>query len=190
MSGIVVIGASLGGLNALERVLERLPAGFAAPILVVQHRADDNRSLLPALLDTHAELDVCEAEDKAALRPGCVLVAPAGYHALVEPGHVELSTEEAVRFSRPSIDLAMETAAQAYGSETVGVVLTGANDDGSRGLAAIRRAGGCAIVQDPEGAERSSMPEAAIEAASPQWVLPLAEIGPRLAAIAGSEARS
>jgi len=184
MSGIVVIGASLGGLRALERVLGVLPGDFALPVLVVQHRAEDARSLLPELLARHTELRVGEAEDKTALRAGHVLVAPAGYHALVEPGHVELSTEAEVAFSRPSIDVALETAAQAYGPRAVGVVLTGANDDGAHGLAEVRRRGGVAIVQDPASAERASMPEAAIRAADPQWVLGLEEIGDRLVALA------
>ena len=184
MSGIVVIGASLGGLSALERVLEQLPRGFALPILVVQHRAEDARSLLSELLDRHSVLRVCEAEDKSPLEPGTVLVAPAGYHALVEPGHVELSTEAEIEFNRPSIDVALETAAVAYGSGTVGVVLTGANDDGAHGLAEVRRRGGIAIVQDPASAERAAMPEAAIAAADPQWVLGLEDIGRRLVTVA------
>lgn len=184
MSGIVVIGASTGGLHALERVLCGLPADFGLPVLAVQHRADDGSGMLAGLLRRHTLLDVCEAEDKSPLRPGCVLVAPAGYHALVEPGHVSLSTEPEVRYSRPSIDVALESAAEAYGDRTVGVVLTGANDDGAIGLAEIRRRGGLAIVQDPAEAERRSMPDAAIAAADPQWVLALEEIGPRLAAIA------
>jgi two-component system chemotaxis response regulator CheB len=186
MSGIVVIGASLGGLSALERVLGELPADFALPVLLVQHRAEDARSLLPELLDRHSALPVREAEDKTALEGGVVLVAPAGYHALVEPGHVELSTEAEVAFSRPSIDVALETAAVAYGRNTVGVVLTGANDDGAHGLAEVRRHGGTAIVQDPASAERAAMPEAAISAADPQWVLGLEEIGRRLATIGAS----
>lgn len=184
MNGIVVIGASMGGLQALERVLQNLPADFALPILVVQHRADDGSGMLGGLLRRHTPLDVCEAEDKSQLKPGCVLVAPAGYHALVEPGHVSLSTEAEVRYSRPSIDVALESAAEAYGDRTIGVVLTGANDDGAIGLAEIRRRGGIAVVQDPAEAERRAMPDAAIAAAAPQWVLPLEEIGPRLVAIA------
>ncbi|MEJ7784200.1 MAG: chemotaxis protein CheB [Solirubrobacteraceae bacterium] len=190
MSQIVVIGASLGGLNALERVLHGLPEDFALPVLVVQHRSEEGPALLAGLLGRHSPLQVCEAEDKSPLKPGCVLVAPAGYHALVEPGHVSLSTEAEVRYSRPSIDVALETAAEAYGERAVGVVLTGANDDGAHGLAEVRRRGGVAIVQDPAEAESRSMPEAAIAAADPQWILGLEEIGPRLAAIAaGAEVR-
>lgn len=193
MSQIVVIGASLGGLNALERVLHGLPEDFALPVLVVQHRSEEGPALLAGLLGRHSPLQVCEAEDKSPLiggPPAHVLVAPAGYHALVEPGHVSLSTEAEVRYSRPSIDVALETAAEAYGERAVGVVLTGANDDGAHGLAEVRRRGGVAIVQDPAEAESRSMPEAAIAAADPQWILGLEEIGPRLAAIAaGAEVR-
>lgn len=183
MSGIVVIGASAGGLHALETILDRLPADYPVPVLVVQHRAGDGPALLPGLLARHTRLGVREADDKAELRPGCVLVAPAGYHVLVERGHVSLSTEAEVRFSRPSIDVAFDTAAEAYGSRAVGVVLTGANDDGSRGLAAIRRAGGMAIVQEPGSARYSAMPAAAVAAADPQWILPIEEIAERLVAL-------
>ena len=183
MSGIVVIGASAGGLHALEAILDPLPADYSKPILVVQHRSDDGSALLSGLLARHTRLVVSEADDKSALRPGCVLVAPAGYHALVEDGHVSLSTDGEVRFSRPSIDVSFETAAEAYGERAVGVVLTGANDDGSRGLAAIRRAGGTAIVQEPASAEHTAMPAAAVAAADPQWVLPLEAIAERLVAL-------
>lgn len=187
--GIVVIGASLGGLQAVGTVIGGLAADFPLPVLVVQHRAENGPGLLAELLDREAVLKVCEAEDKMALRPGRVLVAPAGYHALVEPGHVELSTEDHVRFSRPSIDVTLETAAEAYGRSTIGVVLTGANDDGAAGLAGVRRRGGTAIVQDPASAEGPAMPAAAIEAAAPQWVLPVEAIAERLVALsrAGGE---
>jgi two-component system chemotaxis response regulator CheB len=188
MSGIVIIGASVGGLQAVEAVLEEVPAGFALPVVVVQHRADDQSHLLHRLLARHSHLDVCEAEDKAELREGCVLVAPAGYHTLIEDEHVELSTEPEVRFSRPSIDVTFESAARAFGPRAIGVVLTGANDDGARGLAEIRRHGGTAIVQDPATAMNPRMPEAAIAACDPEWVLPLGEIGAKLVDLAGQEA--
>ena len=190
MSGIVVIGASVGGLQAVEEVLGGLHSDCAVPIVVVQHRADDQSRMLHSLLDRHCPLEVCEAEDKSELRPGCVLVAPGGYHLLIEDAHVELSMEAEVSFSRPSIDVTFLSAARAYGPATVGVVLTGANEDGARGLAEIRRHGGTAIVQDPAEALNPRMPEAAIAAADPQWVLPLAEIGPRLIALTRQEARS
>ncbi len=184
---VVVIGASWGGLQAVSEILDGMPADFPAPIVIVQHRSPDAGDLLAHLLDRHGPLTVKEAEDKTALSPGCVHVAPPGYHVLVERGHLELSTEAQVQFSRPSIDVAMETAAHSYGHRAVGVILTGANADGAAGLAEIRRLGGIAVAQDPATAERSDMPAAAIEAAQPQHVCPLHEIAPLLVRIAASE---
>jgi two-component system chemotaxis response regulator CheB len=184
MSGIVVIGASVGGLRAVERLLAGLPADFPAPVVVVQHRADDHSGVLHGLLDRHCALQVCEAEDKGELKPGCVLVAPGGYHTLVEEDHVELSAEAEVAFSRPSIDVTFESAARTFGPLAVGVVLTGANEDGAAGLAAIRAHGGTAIVQDPAEALNPRMPEAAIAAADPHWVLRLEAIPARWVALA------
>ena len=186
MSGcdLVIIGASWGGLRAISEILGGLPEDFPAPVVVVQHRQPGQEDLLSGLLDRQGPLTVTEAEDKSKLQPGCVHVAPSGYHVLVEPGHLELTTEAEVRFSRPSIDVAMESAAHAYGDRAIGVVLTGANDDGAAGLAEIRRLGGVAVAQDPETAERSVMPAAAIEAAHPQHVVQLGEIAPLLVQLA------
>ena len=189
MTGIVVIGTSAGGLDALHRVLGALPAGFPAPVVVVQHRQAGTADLLSELLDRRCALPVAEAEDKAELVPGRVLVAPGGYHLLVERGSVALSVDEPVKFSRPAIDVTFESAADAYGSDVVAVVLTGANDDGAEGLAAVRRAGGFTVVQDPATAERAEMPEAARLAARPQAVLGLDEIGPLVARLAAGAAR-
>jgi len=189
VSAIVVIGSSLGGLHALEQVLGGLPGDFPVPLLAVQHRAPDGPALLSGLLQRHCALEVCEAEDKAELRAGRVLVAPAGYHVLVEPGHVALSLEAEVALSRPSIDVAFETAARAYGRQAIAIVLTGANDDGARGLAEICRLGGTAIVQDPATARGPQMPAAAIDAVDPRLVLALEEIAPRLAELAAERAQ-
>src|SRR6476661_4986287 len=164
---LVIIGASWGGLQAVGEVLRGLPPGFPVPVLVVQHRGEDAGDLLRELLDRTASLPVREVEDKAPFADG-VHVAPPGYHVLVEPRHFALSTEAEVRFSRPSIDVALETAADALGAGVVGVVLTGNNEDGAAGLAAVRRRGGMAIVQDPDTAERRAMPAAAQAAARPQ----------------------
>jgi two-component system chemotaxis response regulator CheB len=183
----VIIGASWGGLHAVGEVLSGLPADFPAPVLVVQHRAAQGPDLLAGLLDRSGALPVREADDKDPLEPGTVLIAPAGYHVMVEPGHLELSTEAAVHHSRPSIDVAMQTAAHAYGTGTVGVVLTGANTDGADGLAEIRRVGGMAIVQDPATAERPTMPAAALAAADPHAVAPLGEIAGLLVRITAGE---
>src|SRR3954447_10202099 len=157
---LIVIGASWGGLHAVGEILAGLPADFRVTVLVVQHRAEDAQDLLAGLLDRRGPLPVREVEDKAPLLGPGVLVAPQGYHVLVERDHFALSTEAQVRFSRPSIDVALETAADALGPAVVGVVLTGANDDGAVGLAAVRRRGGVAVVQDPDSAERSAMPAA------------------------------
>jgi two-component system, chemotaxis family, protein-glutamate methylesterase/glutaminase len=181
---LVIIGASWGGLAAVGEVLRGLPADFELPILVVQHRSESADDVLADLLDRAGPLPVREVEDKQPLEPGAVFVAPPGYHVLVEADHLALSTEAQVHFSRPSIDVALETAADAIGAGVVGVVLTGNNDDGAAGLAAVRRRGGYAIVQDPDTALRPTMPAAARAAADPQAVAPLEEIAPLLVRLA------
>jgi len=182
--GIVAIGASWGGLAAIERVLGALPADFAAPVVIAQHRRRGVDGGLADLLGGHCKLQVCEAEDKQALEPGRVLLAPPDYHLLVEPGAVALSVDEPVHYSRPSIDVLLRSAADAYGDGAVGVVLTGANDDGASGLAQIVARGGTAIVQDPESAERREMPDAALAAAPAAHVLAIEQIGRTLAGLA------
>ena len=175
MSGydVVVIGASWGGMRALKRVLSELPADFPTPIAVAQHRdADAEDDLLPTLLSRHTELEIADADDKDRLEAGRVLLAPPGYHMLIEDGSVALSVDEPVQFARPSIDVLFESAASEYGARTVGVVLTGANADGAHGLGAIKRRGGYTIVQDPSTAERTEMPEAAL-AVGPNAVIDL-----------------
>jgi two-component system chemotaxis response regulator CheB len=181
------MGGSWGGMHAVGEILAGLPEDFPLPVLVVLHRADDSSERLGGILDRRGPLPVLEAEDKAALSPGCVRIAPAGYHLIVEEGYVALSLEEEVQFSRPSIDVTLETAADAYRAGTVGVVLTGSNSDGADGLAAIRRAGGTAIVQDPATAERSAMPAAALAAADPQHIVALEDIAPLLVRLATEE---
>ncbi len=178
---LIVIGASWGGLHAVGEVLAGLPGDFGPTVLVVQHRAEESEDLLAGLLDRRGPLPVREVEDKDPLHSGCVLVAPAGYHVLVEPDHFALSTEAEVRFSRPSIDVTLETAADALGPAVVGVVLTGANDDGAAGLAAVRARGGFAIVQNPDTATAPMMPAAARESA--QVVAELGEIAALLTQI-------
>jgi two-component system chemotaxis response regulator CheB len=190
---LIIIGASWGGLEAVSRILAVLPGDFAVPVLVVLHRAEDAGDLLAALLDRAGPLPVREVEDKQPVaRPG-VSVAPPGYHVLVERDHFALSTEAQVAFSRPSIDVALETAADAFGPALAGVILTGNNADGAAGLAEVRRRGGTAIVQDPETAVRPTMPAAARDAARPHLVGGLDEIGALLARLSrpgadGSEA--
>lgn len=178
---IVAIGASWGGLHAVGTVLAGLGPSFGAAVVVAQHRdGHDDQGLLPELLARRTPLAVAEGEDKGALVPGRVVVAPAGYHLLVEERCVELSCEDLVQFSRPSIDVLFESVAGAFGDRAIGVVLTGANGDGARGLAEIGRRGGHTVVQDPASAERAEMPRAALEAVDPDAVLPLDEIAPHL----------
>ena len=184
---LVAIGASWGGLLAVERVLEGLPEDFAAPVVIAQHRrADFDTGRLRDLLDARCALTVCEAEDKQALGAGTVLLAPADYHLLVERGSVALSVDPQVNFSRPSIDVLFGSAADAYGDRTAGVVLTGANADGADGLARIAARGGAVIVQDPATAERAEMPEAALAAVPEARVATVEEIGALLTAIVGT----
>ena len=183
--GLVAMGASWGGLRAVEAVLGALPQDFAVPVVIAQHRqvgSDDGT--LVRLLDARCALTVCEAEDKQPLDPGVVLVAPADYHLLVEPGAVALSVDAPLNYSRPSIDILLSSAAHAYGDRVAGVVLTGSNADGALGLAQIAGRGGAAIVQDPESAERREMPEAALRATPEARVLALDEIGPALTQLA------
>jgi len=177
--GVVAIGASWGGLHAIGTVLGGLPADFGAPIVVAQHRGADD-GMLAGLLDRGSRLRVRDAEDKDRLVAGEVLVAPPDYHLLVDGDSVALSVDEPVAFSRPSIDVLLTSAAASYGARVVGVVLTGSNRDGAAGLRAIRARGGIAIVQDPDEAERSEMPRAALEGCPGAQVRRLAAIAPEL----------
>lgn len=187
---LIAIGASWGGLNAVERVLEGLPAEFEPAIVVAQHRAADaERHGLTDRLTRHTPLPVCEAGDKDPITPGQVHVAPQDYHLLVEPGTFALSVDAPVRFSRPSIDVMFESAADSYGGRVAGVLLTGANADGAAGLLRIRDRGGPTIVQDPDAAQRREMPDAAIAAGAAERVVGLEEIAPLLVEIAADPAR-
>ncbi|MDP2709574.1 MAG: chemotaxis protein CheB [Solirubrobacteraceae bacterium] len=184
---LVALGASWGGLQAIETVLGALPSTFPATVVIAQHRPSAGQDgMLEHLLDTHCALAVTEAEDKQELRPGCVVVAPADYHLLVDAGRAALSVDEPLHYSRPSIDVLFGSAAAAYGDRAAGVVLTGANADGAHGLAQIAARGGHAIVQDPDCAERSEMPAAALWSTPEAQVLALEQIGPALVELAGT----
>jgi two-component system chemotaxis response regulator CheB len=173
---LVVIGTSWGGLKAIEILLSGLPKDFPLAIAIAQHRHRNAGDLLCGLLQRHSPLPLVEAQDKQTIVPGQVYLAPADYHLLVEHGNFALSTEAPVLYSRPSIDLLFESAADAYTHRAIGVILTGANHDGSQGLAALKKRGGLAIVQEPTEAESSSMPTAAIAATQVDHILPLAKI--------------
>lgn len=173
---LIVVGASLGGFKALEVLVGSLPPNFQVPIAAVQHRSSDSDELLITLLNRESRLPVVEVEDKQAIFPGRIYMAPANYHLLVEEGHFALSTEGPVQFARPSIDVLFESAADTYRNRVVAVLLSGSNSDGSRGMARVKQNGGLAVVQDPDSAESRSMPDAAIAATEVDWILPLSEI--------------
>ena len=184
MAEIAVIGTSWGGLAALHQILGALPSSFHLPIVVVQHRHKDSGQLLPRVLQDDTRLNVCEVEDKTPIVGGSIYIAPANYHVLVERGHLSLSTEEPVAFSRPSIDVTFISAADAYREGAVGVVLTGANSDGARGLKRIADRGGLAVVQRPDTAESPVMPAAAERLVPTARVVTLAAIAELLASLA------
>ncbi|TCQ08749.1 two-component system chemotaxis response regulator CheB [Rhizobium sp. PP-F2F-G36] len=170
----VVIGASAGALEALTIILPALPADFPVPIMLVVHIPGDKRSVLAELFQAKCRIKVMEVEDKEPLIGGTAYFAPPNYHLLVEGNRtLSLSSDEPVMFSRPSIDVLFESAADAFGAALVGIVLTGANHDGARGLRAISDPGGHAVVQDPATAFAAAMPEGAIARCPDARVLPL-----------------
>jgi two-component system chemotaxis response regulator CheB len=186
---LVVIGASWGGLHAVSVVLAGLPADLDAAVVIAQHRGvDAGDGTLAQVLSRRSLLAVTDAHDKDALVPGRVYLAPADYHLLVEHGFVSLSTDAREQYSRPSIDVLFESAADAYRDRVVGVILTGANQDGAAGLARIRRRGGTAVVQDPTTADKPTMPAAALARAGADKILPLDEIGPFIGDLCGRRA--
>jgi two-component system chemotaxis response regulator CheB len=174
----VVIGASAGGIEALGLLLPALHANCRAAILVVVHLPRQRPSLLSNLFSARCALPICEAVDKLPVEPGTVYFAPPDYHMLVDcaagaPPTIALSVDEPVLYSRPSIDVLFESAAECWGERLVCVVLTGANSDGASGLAAVARAGGITVVQDPAEALASALPRAAVQGGLAQHVLPL-----------------
>ena len=178
---LVVIGCSMGGMSAMEQIFSVLPASFPVPIVVAQHRYRTSGEALPSFLRRHSKLNVVDALDKQWVKPGNVYLAPADYHLLVDrDGELSLSVDAAVAYSRPSIDVLFESAADAYAAGTIAVVLTGANADGARGAKRVKERGGFVVVQDPETAESPEMPSAAIAATRVDRILPLNRIGPFL----------
>ncbi len=174
---LIVIGASLGGFHALKTVLADLPKDFPLPVVVVQHRSFEDSELFGPLLAQHVQLPVVEVEDKLEIKEGQILVAPSNYHILIEDTHLALSADAPVLRARPSIDVLFESAAESFGEDVLGVLLTGMSHDGVAGLKRIGECGGYTIVQDPLTAEGRIMPEAAIESAMPDKILPLDKIG-------------
>ena len=178
---LIAIGASWGGLQAAATLLEGIPTELEQPIVIALHRSSGSeRGVLESLLQRHTPRPVLEPDDKDPIAPGSVYVAPRDYHLLVDGNRFALSVDARVQYARPSIDVLLESVAEAYRDRAIGIVLTGANADGAEGLAAIKRNGGVAVVQDPRTAVRKAMPEAALAASTADAVLPLEEIGPFL----------
>jgi two-component system chemotaxis response regulator CheB len=182
----VVIGVSTGGVSALKFLLGALPKNFPAPILIVTHITPDSDDGLAVLLDTLCAIRVKEADEQETIVPGTVYLAPANYHLLVERGGtITFSIDPPVNFARPSVDVLFETAADAFGPELIGVVLTGAGSDGSRGLVKIQHSGGVTVVQEPADAELSSMPESALQLVKADHVACLSDIPALLMKLSG-----
>jgi len=186
----VVIGTSSGGMHALMEVLKPLPKDFAAPIVIVQHISPHSSMFIVDYLKEQCSIEIKEADEKVKIRDGCAYIAPPNYHLLIEKdGSLSLTVGEKVCYARPSIDVLFETAADAYGEKLIGIILTGANSDGSKGLARIKEKGGLAIVQDPREAEADIMPQAAIAATTVDYILELNRIGILLRKITGGNVR-
>ncbi|WP_434570043.1 chemotaxis protein CheB [Pseudomonas sp. Z3-6] len=180
----IVVGASAGGVEALLRVFGHLRKGFGVPVLVVLHLPDERDSQLASVFGHRLAVPVEEARDKQDIAPGTLYVATPGYHLSVEADRsLSLSLEAPVHHSRPSIDVLFESAADVYGETLLAVVLTGANDDGARGLARVKALGGITVVQDPVEAQVSTMPEAALALHEPDHILTLQGIGQLLAGL-------
>ncbi len=170
----VVIGASAGAIQALSLILPELPADFPVPVMIVVHIPADRDNILAPLFAPRCRMPVREAEDKEPALPGIIYFAPPDYHLLVETdGSLSLSADEPVLYSRPSIDVLFESAADAFGEALVGIILTGASTDGANGLRAICDAGGVALVEEPETAYADAMPAAAITACPAAHILTL-----------------
>lgn len=178
----IVVGASAGGVEALLKIFSTIKVGFRLPILTVLHIPDERRSQLASVFQARLPIPVKEADDKEDIVPGTLYFAGPGYHLSVESDlSLSLSQEDRVFHSRPSIDILFDSAADAYGKRLVGILLTGANNDGAHGLSRIKRAGGFTIVQDPDQAQARTMPEAALALHEPDYLLPLNDIGQLLA---------
>ncbi|HWK98630.1 MAG TPA: chemotaxis protein CheB [Parapedobacter sp.] len=175
--GVLILGGSAGGIKVLANMLKALPADLPFGILVVIHRNAKYETRFEEMLADQCRITIKVAEDKEAIRHAAAYFAPAGYHLLVEPDHkLSLDTSEPVHFCRPSIDVTMQSAADVYGASTAAILLSGANQDGAAGMAAIRRAGGLCIAQHPLDAEVDTMPAAAIASGAVHLALTSGEL--------------
>ena len=174
---LVAIGGSAGGVAALGSILPALPANFSLPVVVVLHQPPSRNSLLADLFGRKCRLPVVEGFDKAPQEPGHIYISPPDNHLMIESDLTFcLSVDGPVNFSRPSIDVLLESAAASIGEDVLAIILTGTNADGARGMKAVRAAGGLGWVQSPKAAHSPAMPRAAIELAGADAVLELEEI--------------
>lgn len=173
----IVIGTSAGGLHALTKILQALPQNYPLPIIIVQHRSKDERELLEKILSHKCKIKIRQVEEKERIQKSTAYLAPPNYHILIERNFTfSLSNDSPVNYSRPSIDVLFQTAANAYGNKLIGIVLTGANRDGSNGIKKIKEKGGVTIVQNPDSAEFNTMPLEAIASGYADYVFDLDEI--------------
>ena len=174
---IIVIGTSTGGLNALGNFLPKIPHDFPIPIVIVQHRLMNSDDFLSNHLDSKCSLRVKEAESREQINPGKIYIAPAGYHLLIERDETfALSVDSPVSYSIPSIDVLFESAANVYSNQIIGIILTGANYDGTNGLKIIKEHGGLTIAQDPKTAKSDCMPKTAINNIDIDFIVSLDEV--------------
>ncbi|HEX9828463.1 MAG TPA: chemotaxis protein CheB [Flavobacteriaceae bacterium] len=173
----IVIGVSAGGMNAMKILFSRLPKDFGTHIIIVQHISPRSDNQWIDLLNDKSNISIKEANEKEIIENGIVYIAPANYHLLIEKNRTfSLTIDERINFARPSIDVLFESAAEVYKNKLIGVVLTGSNHDGTKGIKRIKECGGLAVVQDPKTAESAYMPASAIAAVKPDYILSLEEI--------------
>lgn len=185
----VAIGVSTGGVQALKKLLGRLPADFPLPLLVVQHISPDAGNGMAKLLDDVCRLRVKEADEQDLILPGTVYLAPPNYHLLAEhDGMLSLSADRPVSFARPSVDVLFESAATVFGPGLIAIILTGANYDGSQGARVVKQRGGTVVVQHPDDALARQMPEAALAATTADHVVPLDDMAALLVRLATGRA--
>ena len=180
----VVIGASSGGWDALTEIFQALPEDFPLPIIVAQHLHPSQDVYFFTRMNDISVLPVKDADEKEPVKPGSIYFAPPNYHLLIEKDRTfSLSVDNLVNFSRPAIDVLFESAAEVYHDKLIGIVLTGGNQDGAKGLKTIKENGGLAIVQDPANAQTDIMPQAALNAVEADHIMSLPEIGRFLAGL-------
>jgi two-component system chemotaxis response regulator CheB len=185
---VIVVGVSMGGVQALRVLLSGLPKDFPVPLLIVHHISPDAGSDLANMLNALCAIHVKEAEEEETITSKTAYLAPSNYHLLAEKnGTLALSVDAPVNFARPSVDVLFESAAEAFGPGLIGVILTGAGSDGSKGLKRIKDKGGLAVIQDPADADVDSMPRSALAAVKADHVLVLREIAPLLCILAERE---